>query len=346
MAAAEWSFKSGKPAGLGSDTLPAAKWLFTPLQSPHGVVGLLAVASDTDSLQRPDQIRMLHAFCDLAALAIERANLAIDIEESRIESEAEKLRTALLSSISHDLRTPLSSIIGSVTSLNDIPEGLTDKDRSELIQNILQEANRLNRFVQNLLDMTRLGHGGLELKREWCGDVRDILGRATTRLKNELRDLKVEYRINDDVSNLYIDPVLFEQIVVNILENAAKYSESGMRIAISLEKGKDQVLLKIADQGPGIPKADREKIFDMFYRVRDGDTKIAGTGLGLAICRGLVEAHGGTIHAESDFRGKGTVIVISLPMQAARRQAFYYDATSVPPAPALEEDERPKDQKA
>ena len=347
MAAAEWSLKNDKSAGMGSDTLPGAKWLFTPLRSPHGIVGLMAVApgeeSTVESLQRPDQMRMLHAFCDQAALAIERANLAIDIEESRIQSEAEKLRTALLSSISHDLRTPLSSIIGSATTLNDMDDALTDENRAELMQNILQESNRLNRFVQNLLDMTKLGHGSLKLKREWCGDVRDILGRATARLQRELRKFKVEYKIDDEISNLYVDPILFEQVIVNILENAAKYSKPGTPIIISTEKRKDQVLLKIADQGPGIPEADRERVFDMFYRVRAGDSKVAGTGLGLAICRGLIEAHGGTIHAESGFRGKGTVIVIALPQKMAQRQAFYYANTAAPAPPDLGENEEMKE---
>jgi two-component system sensor histidine kinase KdpD len=201
---------------------------------------------------------------------------------------------------------------------------LTPQNRHELMQTILQESERLNRFVQNLLDMTKLGHGSLELRREWCGDIRDILGRATSRLQRELHDFNVEYRIDDDISNLYVDPVLFEQVIVNILENCSKYAEHGTRILISMEKDGSKALLKVADQGQGIPELDREKIFDMFYRVRAGDSKIAGTGLGLAICRGLVEAHGGTIHAESGYRGKGTVIVISMPMIAARPKTFYH----------------------
>ena len=335
MAAAEWSFKSDKLAGLASDTLPGAKWLFTPMRSPHGIVGLMAIApsdgKQTENFYNPEQTRMLNAFCDQAALAIERANLAIDIEESRIQSEAEKLRTALLSSISHDLRTPLSSIIGSATTLNDMHKSLTKEDRAELMQNILHESNRLNRFVQNLLDMTKLGHGNLHLNREWCGDVRDILGRATKRLQRELRNFRVVYKINNEVSNFYVDPVLFEQVLVNILENAAKYSKPETNIIVSTESLTDHAELRIADEGPGIPEADREKIFDMFYRVRSGDSTVAGTGLGLAICRGLVEAHGGTIRAEAGFRGRGTIIVISFPLKFAQRQAFYYGSTPEPP---------------
>ena len=221
---------------------------------------------------------------------------------------------------------------------------LTKEDRTELMQNILHESNRLNRFVQNLLDMTKLGHGNLHLNREWCGDVRDIVGRATKRLQRELRNYSVEYKIDNEVSNLFVDPVLFEQVIVNILENAAKYSRPETRIIISMEKHAGQAELRVTDEGPGIPEPDREKIFDMFYRVRAGNSTVAGTGLGLAICRGLVEAHGGTIHAEAGFRGRGTVIVISFPLKLAQMQAFYYG--SAPQPPSLEEQEDMKEEKA
>ena len=333
-AAAEWAFKNGRQAGLNCDTLPAAKWLFIPLSSPHGTVGLMAIApvnpADKATFHTPEQARMLSGFCDQIALAIERAKMAIDIEENRIENETEKLRTALLSSISHDLRTPLASIMGSATTLSHLDSALSEGDRQELMQNILQESERLNRFVQNLLDMTKLGHGGLELKREWCGDIRDILGRAAGRLQKEFRRYKLEYKIDDDVSNLYIDAVLMEQVIVNVLENATKYAEPDTVVTVSLKQEDCNAVLRIADQGQGIPETDREKVFDMFYRVRAGDSKVAGTGLGLAICRGLVEAHGGTIRAEAGFRDKGAVIVITLPGKYARPKSFFTDA---PPPP-------------
>lgn len=325
-AAAEWAFKNDKPAGLGCDTLPAAGWLFKPLRSPRGLVGVMAVAPQGKDEQMvfdsPEQRRMLYSFCDQTALAIERAKLSIDIEESRVENETERLRSALLSSVSHDLRTPLSSIIGSATTLSYMDKSLSAQNRAELIGNILQEAERLNRFVQNLLDMTKLGYGAVEPAREWVGDIRDLLGRATTRLQKVLAHHKVEFRIDDDVANLNIDPILIEQVIVNILENAAKYSEADTRIIVSLEKKKNEVFLKISDQGQGIPPEDREKVFDMFYRVRAGDSKIAGTGLGLAICRGIVEAHGGKIWAEDGFMNKGTLIVISFPASMAKSKSF------------------------
>lgn len=340
-AAAEWSWKNGRPAGAGSDTLPASQWYFVPLKGPKGVIALVGTAAQVINTrtEQADEFsltsarrRSLLAYCDQAALAIEREQLSIDIEKSRLENETERLRTALLSSVSHDLRTPLSSIIGSATTLNHMKHSLSEKNRTELVNTILGEAERLNRFVQNLLDMTRLGHGAMEPKREWIGDIRDILGRATSRLQKVLNHHKVEFRIDDDVANLYADPSLIEQVMVNILENAAKYSPPETRIILSMEKSKDgRALLKITDQGYGIPEADREKIFDMFYRVRAGDSKVAGTGLGLAICRGIIESHGGTIHAEAGFMNKGTVIVISFPSQMARPKSFGHGDDAPPP---------------
>jgi two-component system, OmpR family, sensor histidine kinase KdpD len=326
-AAAEWAFKNDKPAGLGCDTLPAASWLFKPLRSPQGLLGLIAISPnisrDGDAFDTPEQRRMLYAFCDQIALALERAKLTVDIEASRLQNETERLRTALLSSVSHDLRTPLASIMGSATTLTHMDGSLSNENRTDLVQNILQESERLNRFVQNLLDMTKLGHGTMEPKREWVSDIRDILGRATSRLQKTLMHYKVEYKIDDNVANFYVDPVLIEQVMVNILENAAKYSPAGTRIQIIVEKAKDGASLRISDQGQGIPEADREKVFDMFYRVRAGDSKVAGTGLGLAICRGIIAAHGGTIHAEAGFMGKGTVIVIQFPANMVRSKTFY-----------------------
>lgn len=340
-AAAQWAFNNDKPAGLDCDTLPAAKWLFKPLRSPNRLVGLMAIAPyerDKDaSFLSPEQRRMLYAFCDQTALAIERARLSVDIEESRLQNETERLRNALLSSISHDLRTPLASIMGSATTLSHMDESLTRENRADLTQNILLEAERLNRFVQNLLDMTKLGHGAMTPKREWCGDFREILGRSMHRLQKELKHHKVEFRIDESIVNLYIDPALMEQVILNILENAVKYSPPETRIVISLEKKPEAVFLKIRDQGYGIPEADQEKVFDMFYRVRAGDSKVAGTGLGLAICRGIIEAHGGTIRAEAGFSGKGTVISIQLPAAYAREKSFYGDD---PPPPDLESAEK------
>jgi len=244
------------------------------------------------------------------------AELAGSLEESRMLAETEKLRGALLSSISHDLRTPLSTIIGSTTSLQEFGDRLDPQARQELLQNVMQEAERLNRFIQNLLDMTRLGHGNLKPQRDWI-EFRDLVGRALKRVEKELDTRKVEIKADPGLDTLYADPVLMEQVFVNILDNAAKYAPAGSRIRISFAAKDKDVYIGIADEGPGIPEQDREHVFDMFFRVRATDTKVAGTGLGLAICRGLVEAHGGRIHVEGGLNGRGTAIVMIFPAAMA-----------------------------
>ena len=244
------------------------------------------------------------------------AEMATSLEESRMLSETQKLRAALLSSISHDLRTPLSSIIGSATSLQEFGDRLDPRARQELLKNVMQEAERLNRFIQNLLDMTRLGHGNLKPQRDWI-EFRDLVGRALKRVEKELDARKVEIKADPGFDTLYADPVLMEQVFVNILDNAAKYAPAGSCIRISFSAKDENIFIAIADEGSGIPQQDRERVFDMFFRVRATDTKAAGTGLGLAICRGLVEAHGGTIHVEGGLDGRGTAIVMIFPAAMA-----------------------------
>ena len=226
--AAEWSWHNDKTAGAGSDTLPAAKWYFIPLKGPNGTVAVLATAPPkgeeiTDGFLVPSQRRMLLSFCDQAALAIDRALLTMDIEEARILSETEKLRSALLSSISHDLRTPLASIIGSTTSLQDFGHNLKPEVRQELLKNIMDEAERLNRFIQNLLDMTKLGHGNLKPKLDWI-EFRDLLGRSLKRVEKDLASHEIDIEADSNLETLHVDPVLMEQVFVNILDNAAKYT--------------------------------------------------------------------------------------------------------------------------
>jgi two-component system sensor histidine kinase KdpD len=293
-AASDWAWRHGKPAGRKSDTLPGSDWLFMPLRTATGPVGLLGVAFDEpDDGLSPEQRRLLDAVADQAAVAIERTNLASSIENARLLTETEQLRSALLSSISHDLRTPLVSIIGSATSLSTFGDTLSEENRAELLETVLEEAERLNRFVQNLLDMTRLGYGALELKRDWV-DLRDVIGSA--------------------IERLYIDPVLIEQVIVNVLDNAAKYSAAGGAIRVRGFQRGGRAVVQVIDKGPGIPEQERELIFDMFYRVKAGDHRPAGTGLGLAICRGLMQAHGGTIVALPGEFGEGATIELTFPV--------------------------------
>jgi two-component system sensor histidine kinase KdpD len=313
--AAHWAWKHEQAAGWGSGTLPASEWLFLPLRTGRGPLGLLGVAFENSMRQlTQEQRHLLEALGDQVAVAIERTNLATDIEEARLLTETERLRSALLSSVSHDLRTPLVSIIGSATGLASGDGALSSSDRTQLVQTILEESERLNRFVQNLLDMTRLGYGALQPNREWA-DLREIVGRACKQMARSLASLRVEVRIEDDVPILYVDPVLVEQVLVNVLDNAGKYSPTGGRIEIGAAVEDARVVVRVSDEGPGIPREARNTVFDVFYRVRAGDRQAAGTGLGLSICRGLVEAHGGRIEALPGLGGRGTTIAFWLPVQ-------------------------------
>jgi two-component system, OmpR family, sensor histidine kinase KdpD len=180
------------------------------------------------------------------------------------------------------------------------------------VQTILEESERLNRFVQNLLDMTRLGYGALQPNREWV-DLREIVGRALKQMARSLASLKVEVRIPEGVPILYVDPILIEQVLVNIVDNAAKHSPAGGRIEIAAAQAGERVSVKVSDEGPGIPPEARDSVFDVFSRVRAGDKQAAGTGLGLSICRGLIGAHGGQIEALPGPGGRGTTIAFWLP---------------------------------
>jgi two-component system sensor histidine kinase KdpD len=314
--AAEWAWKNGKITGWRSDTLPAADWLFLPLKTRRGSVGLLAVRfNDRSQPLNNDQSRLLDALVGQVAIAVERTNLASDIEEARLLTETEQLRSALLSAVSHDLRTPLVSIIGSATSLQNYGEALSKENRDQLIQTILDEGERLNRFVQNLLDMTRLSYGALQPKREWS-DLREIGGRAVKQLRKVIGDRQLNVDIPDSLPAIFIDPVLIEQVMVNILDNAAKYTKPDGVISIDAAQADNDLVVRISDNGRGIPAPSRNAVFDIFYRVRAGDSQVAGTGLGLSICRGIVEAHGGRILARDGPGGKGTTIEFILPLKA------------------------------
>ena len=314
--AAEWAWEHASPAGWKSDTLPAADWLFLPMRTRRGMVGLLGVSfKDRQRPLAPDQWRLLETLVDQVAVAVERTNLASDIEEARLLTETEQLRSALLSSVSHDLRTPLVSILGSATTLATV-EGLTDGSRKELVTTILDESERLNRFVQNLLDMTRLGYGALQPKREWY-DLREVTGRAMKQLNKGLDKRNVTVDVPGSLPLVHIDPVLMEQVFVNILDNAIKYTREGGEIAVEAFQTSGELTVRVSDDGIGIPQEARNAVFDIFYRVKAKDSQIAGTGLGLSICRGIIEAHGGRITAKDSPYQKGITIEIMLPVGEA-----------------------------
>ncbi|MFL5267731.1 MAG: DUF4118 domain-containing protein [Stellaceae bacterium] len=316
MAAARWTWDRNHPAGRGADTLPGGRRLFLPLRTGSGPVGVIGIDRDAPGpLMTPDERRLLDALCDQAAIAIERISLAKGLDEARVLAETERLRAALLTSISHDLRTPLASIIGTVSSLRSFPEKYGAADREELLATLQEEAERLNRFVSNLLDMTRLESGAVELRLELI-DVSEIVGSALQRAGNVLAGHRVEIDIEPGLPMLRLDAVLFEQVLFNLLDNAAKYSPVGGRIDIRASRDGELVEIEVVDEGPGIPPSDFERIFDKFYRVQAQDRRRAGTGLGLAICRGFVEALGGWIVARNRRDRSGAVFMIRMPVVA------------------------------
>jgi two-component system sensor histidine kinase KdpD len=314
MAAARWTWEHNHAAGRGADTLPGTKRLFLPLRTGSGPVGVIGIDREAPGpLLTPDERRLLDALCDQAAVAIERILLVRGLDEARVLAETERLRAALLTSISHDLRTPLASILGTASSLRSFPEKYGAAEREELLATLQEEAERLNRFVSNLLDMTRLESGAIELKLEFI-DVTEIVGSALQRAGNVLAGHKVEVEIEPGLPMLRLDAVLFEQVMFNLLDNAAKYSPSGSRIDIRASRDGELVEIEVVDEGPGIPPADLERIFDKFYRVQAQDRRRAGTGLGLAICRGFVEALGGWIVARNRRDRSGAVLTIRMPV--------------------------------
>ena len=314
MAAARWTWERNRAAGRGADTLPGGKRLFLPLRTGSGPVGVIGIDRDTPGpLLTPDERRLLDALCDQAAVAIERISLAKGLDEARVLAETERLRAALLTSISHDLRTPLASILGTVSSLRSFPEKYNAVDREELLATLQDEAERLNRFVSNLLDMTRLESGAIDLKLDLL-DVGEIIGSALQRAGNVLAAHRVEVNIEPNLPMLRLDAVLFEQVLFNLLDNAAKYSPAGSNIEVRATRDGELVEIEVVDEGPGIPPADFERIFDKFYRVHAEDRRRAGTGLGLAICRGFVEALGGWIVARNRRDRSGALLTIRMPV--------------------------------
>jgi two-component system sensor histidine kinase KdpD len=233
---------------------------------------------------------------------------------ARLHTETERLRDALLSTISHDLRTPLVSIIGAVSSLLTHGATYDENARQDLLLTIQEEAERLNRFVGNLLDMTRLESGAMEVKREWV-DIGDVIGTALSRLARSLGQHELVVQVDPDLPMLRLDFVLIEHVLVNLLENAAKYSPPQTKIHVTARHDGQSITLEVADEGIGIPASERERIFDKFYRVQRGDRQGAGTGLGLSICKGIVEAHGGHITARSPVNGKGAIFTVTFPLE-------------------------------
>jgi two-component system sensor histidine kinase KdpD len=312
-AAADWSWQHGQPAGLGSGTLPNGRWWWWPLAGEEGPLALLGIAPKDERPLSPERRRLIAALGQPLAQALERAQLAEDLEAARLHGQTEELRSALLASVSHDLRTPLTAMRGSIDSLLALGEQIPLSDRRELLEGTRDEAERLDRYIQNLLDMTRLGHGGLKLARDWVAPA-DIVASAVQRLRPVLAPLQLELLVPQQLPLLYVHAALIEQALVNVLENAARFSPAQGRLQLAVEADQDELRILVADQGPGIPEAEREKIFDMFYTAARGDRGGQGTGLGLAICQGMVGAHGGRVTVGEGLDGRGACLTLHLPL--------------------------------
>jgi len=314
LAAAKWAWQSNRAAGRGSDTLPGAKRLFLPMHTGRGAVGVVGLDSDKSGpLLTPDRRRLLDALMDQAALAVERVRLVEDLDRAKRAVETDRLRSALLTSISHDLKTPLAGILGAASTLGGLSGALEEHAKADLVATIIDEGERLNRFIANLLDMTRLESGAV-VPNSALHDLGEIVGSALERTSKILAQHRVEVDLAKNLPMVEIDPVLFEQVLFNLLDNAAKYAPAGTTVRIQSWRDQDSVGLQVLDEGEGILPDDLEQIFDKFYRARKVDHVRAGTGLGLAISRGFIEAMHGTLWAANRTDRTGAVFTIRLPV--------------------------------
>jgi two-component system sensor histidine kinase KdpD len=309
---ADWVYRRNEMAGAGTATLPGAAAIHMPLPGAGGVVGVLMVGTaNPEQFQIPVQRHLLETFAAQVALALERMTLAERSQQARLEVEAERLRTSLLSSLSHDLRTPLGVITGAASSLRERGEHLSPETRRELLDSVLTEAERMNRLIRNLLDMIRLETGSLEVQKEWQ-PLEDAIGVALFRMDERMKDHPVEVKLPPDLPLVPIDAVLMEQVFINLLENTAKYTPAGSPVEITAKSELGVVQVTIADRGPGLPPGEQDRIFEKFFRGAGAEAG-KGVGLGLTICRGIITAHGGRIWAEAR-PGGGTLMHFTLPL--------------------------------
>lgn len=315
LAVASWAFEHGEIAGKGTKTLNSAVGLYVPLRTEQYSQGVLGIKLDSKERRlQLEQRRLLEAFANLTALLVTRIKLAELARESQLAAESERLRTALFDSLSHDLRTPLASIIGAVTSILEGEGFFTPEASHDLLQTIKQGALRMNRFVGNLLDMAKLESGLIRLNKDWC-DIREIIGAAVRDMKDLLRDRPLRVEVSPDLPLVKGDFVVLEQVLVNLLDNAIKYSDTGSEICISASHDNKHVKVTVTDYGQGISTEDLDHIFDKFYRLKSPH-QVSGTGLGLAICKGLIETHEGNIWAANN-PGGGLDVSFILPLNEA-----------------------------
>jgi two-component system, OmpR family, sensor histidine kinase KdpD len=310
-AVGQWVHEHRQVAGLGTSTLPGASALYLPLVASRGALGALGVRpADRHAFSSPEQFHQLETFVNQTALALERAQLAEQAREAEVSAETERLRNSLLSSVSHDLRTPLATITGAASTMLDGDLNLDRQTQRELIESVRDEADRLNRLVQNLLEMTQLEAGTLKLTRDWH-PLEEIVGAALNRLRKRLEDRPLNLKIPPELPLVQIDDVLIEQVLVNLLDNALKYTPAGSPITIVATAGEGRLTVEIADKGPGLPAGQEDRVFERFYRADPIGGR--GVGLGLAICRGIIRAHDGRIWAQN-LPGGGVAFLFTLPL--------------------------------
>jgi two-component system sensor histidine kinase KdpD len=322
VSVAQWVYEHRQPAGFGTDTLPGAKALYLPLVASAGAIGVMGILPKTaEAGFEPEQFHYLEAFVNQTAIAIERSFLGEAAQRALLKAETESLRNTLLSSISHDLRTPLSAITGAATTLLQEDVMIDQVSRLDLLQTIQEEAERLNRIIRNVLDMTRLESGAITVNKEWQS-LEEIIGVVLNRLGDRLKDHPVTVKLPGNFPLIPFDGLLIEQVLMNLFDNAIKYTPKGTPLELSASESFYIVTVELADRGPGIPAGEEERIFEKFVRGR-GTT--GGVGLGLAICRTIITAHGGRIWAENR-EGGGAVF------------RFTLSSAGIPPLPRREEE--------
>lgn len=313
-AAADWTQSHGQASGRFTDTLTDSSWLFLPVGDDKNAIGVVGLHFGQE-VQRLtfEQRRLAESMVEDIGQAALRAHLVSDLEVARVTGETERLRSSLLSSVSHDLRSPLASMIGAAGSLANYGDAMSANDRKELLETIRVEGERLDRYIQNLLDMTRLGQQGLTLSRDWIG-IDELVGSATRRLHLQAPELRIESDISAGLPPIHVHPALIEQALFNVMENAAKFSPTGEPLRVTIRRTDEGMLrIDVTDKGPGIPEDERRRIFDMFYSVERGDRGRHGTGLGLTIVQGIIGAHMGSVEALPGPDGIGTTIRLVLP---------------------------------
>lgn len=308
LAVAQWAYEHGQPAGCGTDTLTGSKVLCVPLLTRRVSLGVMALSTQGHVVQS-DQRALLDAFTSQTASALERMQLAADAEAASVRAKTEEMRSSLLSTVSHDLRTPLAAITGAATALKDETGPLSEAQRLELTESICDEAARLERLVANLLDMTKLQSGGIVPKRELI-PPEELVGSALTRLDEQLRGREVKVSMEPELPLAHVDPVLLEQVLINLLDNAAKYTPAGTAIEVAVRRHHGGLAFEVSDVGPGLMPGEATKVFDKFYR--GTHARSGGAGLGLPICKGIVEAHGGQLMAAPRVGG-GVTFRFELP---------------------------------